>query len=122
MRNDLLSKIIEQNPFDIPPTLINSQTRLLAQNLVQELKQQKYSESVIQKKLQQELKNIHQTAEKQVRNSLILEAIAQKENISISAKDIQKEINQIAAQTKTDEAKLREYYSQHAEQKRKLGI
>src|SRR5262249_55611114 len=78
LQSDLLSQVIEKNPFDVPQALIETQTRALAQEWAQDLKRQGLNDEMIQQAIMSELENLKVRAEKQVRASLILEAIAKK--------------------------------------------
>ena len=57
-----------------------------------------------------ELENLKKRAEAQVRASLILEAVAKKEKIEVTADDFTAEIKKMAENMKVDEARVREYY------------
>jgi trigger factor len=117
LKSDLLSKIIEKNPFDVPAALIEGQTRALAQDWAQELKKQGYDEQLIQNIITQELDSLKKRAESQVRASLILEAIAQEESISVKSEELDEEISRLAAEMKVEKAKLEEYYAKNSGRK-----
>lgn len=110
MRSDLFQALIDKNKFECPQALIESQTRALAQDLAQELKQNRMDDATIQRAIMQEIETLKTRAENQVRSSLILEAIAKKENISVSDDEITKELDQMAAAMNVDRPKLDEYY------------
>ena len=110
LRSDLLAQIIEKNTFDCPATLIQAQTRALAQDVSQNLKNQGFTDQMVQEALGSEMVNLAKRAENQVRASLILEAIAKKEGLTVETSDIDGEITTMAASMKVDEAKIREFY------------
>lgn len=112
-RSQLLSSIIEKNPFDVPRALVESQARALVQDLMQELKQQGGNDQLIQQMVMQEAENLRKRAEGQVRASLILEAIAKKEEISVKSEELEEEVKRLATSMKVEEAKLREYYQKN---------
>ena len=112
LRSDLLAQLIEKNQFDCPQALIQSQTRALAQELGNNLKQQGFDDAMIQQAMMSELENLKKRAENQVRASLLLEAIAKKEKLTISPADIELEIKTMAVSMRMDEAKIREFYEQ----------
>jgi trigger factor len=113
LRSDLLEQVIEKNPFDVPAALIESQTRSLAQDWAQELKQQGISEQIIQNAIGAELANIRKRAENQVRASLILDAISKKEKIELPADAMEAELKRSAAAMQVDEQKLRDFYAKN---------
>lgn len=110
LRSDLLQALIDKNPFDVPASLIQAQTRVLAQDVAQNLKQQGFNDQMVQEALSGELPNLQKRAESQVRASLILEAIAKKENIAVKADDVEGEIKKMAESMKVEEEKVRDYY------------
>ncbi len=110
LRSDLLAQLIEKNAFDIPASLVQGQTRSLAQDVASNLKNQGFNDQMIQDALMNEMGNLKTRAENQVRASLILEAIAKKEKIEVGAKEIDAEISKMATNMKVEEAKVREFY------------
>lgn len=110
LRSDLLSALIEKNPFELPMSLIEAQTRALAQDVAQNLKQQGFTDQMVQEALGSEMENLRKRAESQVRASLLLEAVAKKENITATAQDIDAELATMAKNMGVEESRLREFY------------
>jgi trigger factor len=110
VRSDLLAQLIEKNPFDVPATLVQAQTRALANDVATNLKNQGFNDQMIQEAVMTEMMNLKTRAENQVRASLILEAVAKKEKIEADAKDLDAEIAQMAKNMKVEETKVREFY------------
>jgi trigger factor len=117
LRSDLLQTLIERNPFEVPQVLVESQTRSLAQEMAQELKQQGYNDQLIKEGITQELDNLRKRAENQVRASLILETIAKKESIEIREEDFERELEGSAAGMRVEPEKLREFYAKNPERR-----
>jgi len=113
LRSDLLQNLIDKNAFDVPQSLVQAQTRALAQDVAGNLKKQGFSDEMVQEALGGELENLKKRAENQVRASLILEAIAKKEVIEVKPEELAAEMSQMAVTMKVEEAKLREYYTQN---------
>jgi trigger factor len=110
VRSDLLAQLIEKNPFDVPASLVQAQTRSLANDVATNLKNQGFNDQMIQEALMTEMANLKTRAENQVRASLILEAVAKKEKIEVDSKDLDAEIAQMATNMKVDQEKVREFY------------
>lgn len=117
LRSDILAQLIEKNPFDVPASLVQAQTRSLAQDVASNLKNQGFNDQMIQEALMTEMVNLKVRAENQVRASLILEAIAKKEKIEISATEIDAELGNMAKNMKVEESKVRDFY--HANPRRR---
>lgn len=117
LRSDLLAALIEKNTFDVPQSLVQAQTRALAQDVASNLKNQGFNDSMIQEALMTEMANLKKRAENQVRASLVLEAIAKKEKLEVESKDIDAELVQMAKNMKVEESKVRDFY--HANPRRR---
>lgn len=112
LKSDLLKQLIEKNEFEVPQSLVQAQTRALAQDVVQNLKQQGFNDQMAQEAILSELDNLKKRAENQVRASLILETIAKKEGIEVTEADVDAEIKKMAESMNIDEQRIRDYYSQ----------
>lgn len=113
LRSELVDAIIEKNPFDVPAALIESQTRALAQDWAQELKRQGIPDQTIQQAIMGELANLRKRAESQVRASLVLESIAEKEKIAVDATKFDEELESAAKSMNVEAEKLRDYYAKN---------
>ena len=113
LRSDLLQALIEKNSFEVPASLVQAQTRTLAQDVAQNLKQQGFTDQMVQEALASELENLRKRADNQVRASLLLESIAEKEGLKLTEADIDAEIKKMAENMKADEQKIREFYAQN---------
>lgn len=120
VRSDLLAALIEKNAFDCPESLIRAQTNALAQDAVENLKRQGFSEQMINDALAGEFDGLKKRAETQVRASLLLEAIAKKENLTVTAQTREEEYKKMAEQMRVDEAQIREFYSNNAQRSEDL--
>lgn len=113
LRSDLVALLIEKNAFECPKALIETQTRALAQDWAEELKRQGVDETTIQQAIMTELENLRKRAESQVRASLLLEAIAKKENLELKDGEFEAEIAKVAASMKVEPEKLAEFYAKN---------
>jgi len=113
VRSELLEKIMEVNPFEVPQALVEGQVRALAQDWAQELQRQGFDEKMVQASIFQELANLKKRAESQVRASLILEAIAKEEKISVKPAEVDAELEKLAASMEVEKPKLEEFYAKN---------
>jgi len=120
LRNDLVAAIIEKNPFDCPAALIESQARALAQDWARELKNQGADDGMIQNIIGGQLDQMRKKAESQVRASLLLEAICDKEGIKLGSDDMEAEYDRSAKSMKVEKDKLKEYYAKNAQAREDL--
>jgi trigger factor len=97
MRDELMNKLIDANPVEAPPSLVNYQAQGLTRQFAGQLEQQgmdlrKADEKVWQMLYQRMLPQ----AEREVGGALLLEEIAVIENIEVSDEEINAEIEAIA--------------------------
>jgi trigger factor len=97
LRDELITKLIEGNDFEVPNTLIDIQARNLLNNFAQDLQQRgmdlnKLDESFVRMAYE----NMRGQAEKDVRGAMLLEKIAELEGVNVTGDEISEEIDRIA--------------------------
>ena len=100
VRRDVLRSLLETHQFEVPETLVKHQTTTRFQELVRDMMNRGVdprNEALDWKRAQEELAT---QAQEDVRASLLLELIADAEQIDVSDQEIDEEINQIAAATR----------------------
>jgi len=90
--------LIEENPVEAPQTLVNRQMEQLAVDAGMQLSQMGLDEKTIEERLKGWGDDMLQRATRQIKVSLLLSAIASKENIQANDEDLRQEITRIAAQ------------------------
>lgn len=96
LRNSMIEKLIEKNPFDVPQALVYSQVRALADDYAGELKRYGFNDQMIQSAIMSQLEDFKKRAETQVRAGILLDAIAKKEKIEAKEADLEAELNKMA--------------------------
>ena len=97
LRNNAIAKLIEENSFEVPQTLIESQARNLLNNFAQDLQQRGVDLKTVQDEFVQMAFNQMQTqAERDVRGAILLDKVAEAEGIKIEQSDIDEEIGKLA--------------------------
>ena len=93
LRNEAIAQFIEKHDVEIPKSLVESQARNLLNNFAQDLQQRGVDLNVVEKEFVQMAYTQMQTqAERDVRGALLLEKIAEIENIEISDDDLDAEL------------------------------
>ena len=99
-RQDVLAKVVENAEMDIPDAMIESQCEQMVQNFAQSLTQQGMSMDQYMKMTGGNMQNLYNMvrpdAEKQIKESLVLEAIAKAEGIEVTDEDIDNEVAEMA--------------------------
>ncbi len=101
LREALVDKVLEKNPVEVPPSLVNQQQQAMLQEYVRMMRMtgQPITEDL--------LENTKQDAEKRVRAALVLGAVARLKGIRIDAADVDKRLEEMAQQSGKHIAKLR---------------
>jgi len=100
LRSDIIAKLLETHPFEVPESLVDHQTNYRLQNVVREMMNRGVdprSEDVNWEGARDELKS---QAEADVRSSLLLDEIANQEKIEVTNEEIEAEIQAIADNTR----------------------
>jgi trigger factor len=107
----LRKALAERNPFDVPATLVKRQTAMMMQDTFRMLA----SQGVDLKKMNMDVDKMSErltpNAERMVRVSLLIDAIARKENIEASYSEIDAEMKAMAKAEGMEYGKVREMFS-----------
>jgi len=108
MREKLLEWLEDNNEFEIPESLAERQLQVRVQRLMRDLSRQ----GINPQRLDVDWSKIREEQQKQamreVKGSLILDYISNRENIRVTDEDVEAEIAKIAAETQRPKEKVRE--------------
>jgi trigger factor len=108
MREKLLEWLEDNNEFEIPESLVERQLQVRVQRLMRDLARQ----GINPQRLDVDWGKIREEQQKQavrdVKGSLILDYISNRENIRVTDDEIEAEIDKIAAETQRPKQKVRE--------------
>ena len=97
LRNNVIAKLIEDNSFEVPNTLIENQARNLLNNFVQDLRQRGADINKIENDfLQMAYHNMRQQAERDVQGAMLLDKIAEAEKVDVTDTEVDEEIGKMA--------------------------
>lgn len=99
LRAEAMDKVIEAHDFELPPTLVEKQIEHLLESFVRDLIGRGIDPASAEldwKKVREEFKSI---AERDLRSAMLLEKIAEEENISVSDQEVEDEIKDAAEAT-----------------------
>lgn len=94
MRQQVVDALVDRNTVDAPPSLVHEEVARLARNTIQSLRQRGLN---IQTLDDTSKAAIADSAQRNVRTSIILAEIAKKEDIKVTDEDIDKSLSGIAA-------------------------
>jgi trigger factor len=96
LRADLMAKLLEQNEFEVPQSLIEQQTSRRLESVVRDMIGRGVDPRNQQVNWEAAREELKSQAEADVRSTLLLERIADEEKIEVSNEDIEAEIEAIA--------------------------
>jgi trigger factor len=120
LAEQIVEKLGEKNPIDIPPSLVEQQCRMMEMELLQNAR--RMGQRVTQEEYEKVHPQIHADAERKVRAGLLMAAIARKLEIKVDDKDIQKGLEELAVETGKNVAKLRAEYADPQRRQMLVGM
>ncbi len=120
LAEQIIGRLNEKNPVDVPPSLVEQQCRLMEMELMQNLRRMGQRPS--QEDFQKVHGQVHADAERKVRAGLLMAAIAKKQGISVDDKDLAKGLEELAAETGKNVAKVRAEYNDPQRRQLLIGM
>jgi trigger factor len=111
MREKMLEWLEDNNNFEIPDSLVERQLQIRVQRLLRDLARQGINPQRLDVDWAKIRDDQHQQAIRDVKGSLILDYISDKQDIDVSDDEIEAEIEKIAAETNRPKEKVREVLS-----------
>lgn len=97
VRNDLIAKLIENHEFEVPNALVENQARNLLNNFAMDMQQRGVDlRSVGDDFVQMIYEQTRTQAVRDIRGAMLLEKIAELENVEVTPEEIAAEIEQMA--------------------------
>jgi trigger factor len=108
LRNNAIAKMIEDNAFEVPGVLIENQARNLLNNFARDLQQRGVDLKTVENNfVEMAYHQMRTQAERDVRGAMLLDKIAEAENVEVTQEEIDEEIGKMAEYYRTtpDEVK-----------------
>lgn len=116
----IVAKLNEENPCEVPPSLVEQQGRIMEQEVVMTARR------AGQRFTKEQAEALHgaivKDAERKVRAGLLMAAIAKKNEFKVTDEDLEKGIQELAAETGKNVAKLRVEYREKAKRDMLIGM
>jgi trigger factor len=120
LAEQIVAKLNELNPCDVPPTLVEQQGRIMLQEVAQNA--QRMGQRFTREQVDQLQAAIKADAERKVRAGLLMAAIAKKNEFKVTDEDIEKGLNELAEETGKNVAKLRVEYREKGKRDILIGM
>jgi trigger factor len=114
LRSELINILVDKYEFEIPSMLKDSQAKGLVNNFAQNMMQQGMDPNAANKDFWQMVYNqMLPQAERDVRGAMLLEKIAEAENIEVKQEEIDHEIEMMAANSQVTVEEVRSHLEKH---------
>jgi len=108
MKTQIIDTLVSQTNLDVPGSMVDHYSREIFLRNEFRLREYGLTHEQVGTTKEQAAQQSVDTAKKQIKTSFILDAIAEKENVTVSDEEIEKAIANIANQNKIDPVKYRE--------------
>ena len=109
LRNNAIAKLIEDNAFEVPNTLIENQARNLLNNFAKDLQQSGVTLNQVEDEfIQMAYGNMRTQAERDVRGAMLLERVAEIEKVEVTDAEVDVEIGKMAEYYRSSIDEIRE--------------
>ena len=114
LRNSAIARLIEDNPFEVPNALIDSQARNLLNNFARDLEQRGVDLKKVEDDfVQMAFSQMRQQAERDVRGAMLLERIGEMEKVEVNDEDVEAEIQNLADYYRTTADEVRKSFEKN---------
>jgi len=114
MREKLLEWLEDNNEFELPESLVERQLQIRVQRLLRDLSRQGINPQRLDVDWGKIREDQQQQATRDVKGSLILEHVADQENIRVTDEEVDGEIEKISAETRRPKEKVKEVLTREA--------
>jgi trigger factor len=121
MREKMLEWLEDNNEFEIPESLVERQLQIRVQRLLRDLARQGINPQRLDVDWGKIREDQQQQAIRDVKGSLILDHISEKENIRVDDQELETEVEKIAAETNRPKEKVKEVLSRESGLERLRG-
>jgi trigger factor len=94
----MVARLIEANPFELPPGMVESETEGMIANLQRQLRQQSGDNAPLQ--LTEEVRQqLHDQAISRIKRELLIDEIGKREGITVDDADVEADLKRVAERT-----------------------
>jgi len=120
LQDRLVKALLEKNEIEVPSTLVDRQLQMMLSNMKNRLAQQRLSLELMGMDDEKFKVQYHDSAENQVKGSLLLEAVAKKEGVKVEEADIEVKLRAMAEEAGQDFERVKSFYEQNHNAKENL--
>lgn len=110
LKNRLMRVLVENNPVEVPKSLMTEQKKALVDDFQKRMQQQGMTPDQFEDYKQKWDSDFEQTASFMIQSSFLIDKIAAENNLKATAEDVDKKLQEYAAQTGIEMARIKEFY------------
>lgn len=120
-REALINGLLERNPFEVPRAMVNRAIDMMLEQQLRSFARMGVDPRQLNLDFTRLREDLRETATREVKGSLLFEAIALKEGIQPSEEEIEKKIDELAAEANQAVATVRKFFK-NPEERRGLSL
>jgi trigger factor len=109
-RDAILKALIERNAFEVPRSMVERAIDNMLENQLRAMARMGMDPRRLNLDFSRLREELREKATQEVKGALLIEAIAQKENLQASDADVEKKIEELAQEAKQDVSVVRKYF------------
>ena len=110
LQEDFIAALIEKNPFDVPEGMISNQLMYMKDDFSQRLRAQGMTLEMLGMNDETFAQSYRETAIKQIKAELLLDAIAKQEELKVEDEDLTKKMQEFADESNTPLEQIQKYF------------
>lgn len=107
LRDEIIVKLLAAHPFEVPQSLVEQQTQTRLEGVVRQMMSRGIDPRTQELNWESAREELRGQAEQDVRSSMLLDKIAETENITVTSEEIVAEIGSIASASRQSEEQVR---------------
>ncbi|MBX5481478.1 MAG: trigger factor [Myxococcaceae bacterium] len=109
-RDEILQKLVEKNPFEVPKSMIDRAVDVMLRGALRTMTQQGIDPRYLQFDFDKLREEMRPRAEAEVKGTLLLEAIAEQQQITVTEEEQEKKLEALAAEANVPLSQLRKQF------------
>jgi trigger factor len=107
VREQLVAQLIKNNPMDVPSSLVEATIEQMIESTLQRFARQGIDPRQLNLDFERLRESLRESAVTEVKGSLLLAAIADKESLAVTDADVEQKLKELSGRLKVPEQKLR---------------
>ncbi len=120
-REGLINALLERNPFEVPRAMVDRAIDMMLEQQLRSFQRMGVDPRQLNLDFNRLREDLRETATREVKGSLLFEAIANKEGIQPTDEEVEKKIDELAAEANQAVATVRKYFK-NPEERRGLSL